>query len=174
MTMRCADVLEQLATPTEAASPALAEHLAGCPRCAAWARRDARLAQLWEATRPAEPPPDAWPSAWSQVTQALDTALAPAGTGTILPVPASPWQRWAWTAFGIAQAAAILVAAVWLGAQPAPATAATTKVDLECGAPGWIRIDGNEVKVVKLTADENSNAVDPAFVMLDYFEAMAN
>ena len=25
--------------------------------------RDARLAQLWEATRPAEPPPDAWPSA---------------------------------------------------------------------------------------------------------------
>jgi hypothetical protein len=170
MTMRCADVLEQLATPTEAASPALAEHLAGCPRCAAWARRDARLAQLWEATRPDEPAPEAWPSAWSQVTQALETAPG----GTILPAPAPAWQRWAWTAFGLAQAAAILIAAVWLGSQPAPATASTKKVVLECGAPGWIRLDGNQVKVVQFTADESSNAVDPTFVMLDYFEAMAN
>ena len=138
------------------------------------------LEQLWEATRPAEPPPEAWPSAWSQVTQALEMGPGGTGTGTgtILPVPAaaSPWQRWAWAAFGIAQAAAILVAAVWLGAQPAPATAATMRVDLECGAPGWIHIDGNEVevKVVKLAADESPNAIDPTFVMLDYFEAMAN
>jgi hypothetical protein len=170
MTMRCADVLEQLGASTGEASPALAEHLAGCPRCAAWARRNARLAQLWEATRPDLPPSDAWESAWSQVTQALETAPA----GTILPAPAARWQRWAWTAFGLAHAAAILVAAVWLGSQPAPATASTTKVDLECGAPGWIRIDGDEVKVVKLDADESSNGVDPTFVMLDYFEAMAN
>jgi hypothetical protein len=91
-----------------------------------------------------------------------------------MPASVSPWQRWAWTAFGIAQAAAILVAAVWLGAQPAPATAATTRVDLECGAPGWIRIDGHKVKVVKVAADESSNAVDPTFMMLDYFEALAN
>jgi hypothetical protein len=168
--MRCADVLEQLGTTMGPASPALAEHLAGCPRCAAWARRDARLAQLWEATRPEEPPSEAWLSAWSHVTEALESAPAE----TTLPVSTAPWQRWVWTAFGLAQAAAILVAAVWLGAQPAPATASTTKVDLECGAPGWIRIDGDEVKVVKLNADESSNAVDPTFVMLDYFEAMAN
>ena len=170
MTMRCADVREQLAAPTGAASPALAEHLVGCPRCAAWARRDAGLAELWEATRPDEPPPEAWPSAWSHVTQALEAAPSEA----TLPVPASPWQRWAWTAFGLAQAAAILMAALWLGSQPAPATASTTRVDLECGAPGWIRLDGNEVKVVQFRADDSSNAVDPTFVMLDYFEAMAN
>jgi hypothetical protein len=108
--------------------------------------------------------------AWSHVTQALETAPG----GTIPPVPAHPWQRWAWTAFGLAQAAAILAAAVWLGSQPAPATASTTKVDLESGAPGWIRLDGKQVKVVQFTADESSNAVDPTFVMLDYFEAMAN
>jgi hypothetical protein len=170
MTMRCADVIEQLGASTEPASPALDAHLAQCPHCAAWARRNASLAQVWETTRPDEPLPEAWPTAWSGVTQALEASAPDA----VLPVPMRPVQRWAQAAFGLAQAAAILLAAVWLGSQPAPAPAATAKVDLECGAPGWIRIDGHEVKVVQLAIDESSNAVDPTFVMLDYFEAMAN
>jgi hypothetical protein len=176
--MRCADVIEELGVSTGPDSPAIADHLAHCPRCAAWARRDARLTQLWEATRPDEPRAEAWESVWSGVTESLEAVPA----GATITLPARTWERWTWTALGLAQVAAMLLVAIWLGSQPAPAIASTPKVDLEWGAPGWIRIDGEQVKVVRLDTDESSSAaatlhvgpVDPTFVMLDYFEAMAN
>ncbi len=61
--MRCHDVKLELAQSSKfgelADSSELAAHLATCPACAAWSRRDAVLAQLWDATRPVEPA-DVW------------------------------------------------------------------------------------------------------------------
>jgi hypothetical protein len=84
--MRCDQVIRELAAPHgdwEAA--ALAEHLAGCPACAEWARRAALLERLWEATRPPEPSPEAWDSVWAKIAQSL-----PASEVTEIQSPASP------------------------------------------------------------------------------------
>src|SRR3954452_18558867 len=83
MTMRCEEVIAGLAAPDGPDSPALAEHLERCPRCAARARLDARLQRLWEVTRPEEPAPSTWATVWAQVTQALDATAAP----TLAPPP---------------------------------------------------------------------------------------
>ena len=72
--MRCDEVIRELAVPTDDRDgTALAEHLAGCPSCVAWARRAALLDRLWEATRPPEPSPEAWDSVWANINQALQS-----------------------------------------------------------------------------------------------------
>ena len=88
--MRCVDVIEKLAAPTddEPDSAVLSEHLASCPRCAAWARRDAQLERLWEATRPQEPAGSSWTTVWANVTQALDAA--PEVTGVVVEADSAP------------------------------------------------------------------------------------
>src|SRR5690242_15265218 len=114
--MRCVDAIEELAASSGLASAALTDHLARCPRCAAWARRDARLTRLWEATRPREPGPAAWETVWAKVTQAVEAehvaphVLAASSSWPRLMTAAAPagrWRRGAWAAFGIAQAAAL-------------------------------------------------------------------
>jgi len=165
--MHCADVIEELAASAEPASAALSEHLARCPDCAAWAERDARLSQLWEATRPQEPPPEAWATVWADLTHTLATPPAP-----VVPLaPIRPWQCWV----GIAQAAAFLAGAVWLGSQTSPTVVAIAKVEIPASDGGlvMIRTDGTDLKVVSLVTDEGSSAVDPSFVMLGKLEAMA-
>jgi hypothetical protein len=181
-TMHCADVIEKLAASAEPASAALAEHLAHCPDCAAWAARDARLAQLWEATRPQEPTPEAWATVWAEVSSRLATAPA-----RVVPLaPIRPWQRWAPAAFGIAQAAAILAAAVWLGSRPSPAPVAIAQVEVPAskvetpaskveipasyGALVMISTDGTDLKIASLVADEGFN---PSFDILGKLESMA-
>jgi hypothetical protein len=122
MTMRCVDVIEELAAPHGPDSAALTEHLTHCPRCATWARRSARLDRLWEATRPEEPAPEAWATVWAQVSQALDTASPLAQSPRLRPsatLGPRPWRRWGVATFAIAQAAVILVAA-WLVSRPGP------------------------------------------------------
>ncbi len=75
--MRCDEVTRELAVPTEDRDrTALAEHLAGCPSCAAWSHRAALLDQLWDATRPAPPSPEAWDSVWASINQALSSPAA--------------------------------------------------------------------------------------------------
>jgi hypothetical protein len=75
--MRCDEVTRELAVPTEDRDrTALAEHLAGCPSCAAWSHRAALLDQLWDATRPAQPSPEAWDSIWANINQALSSPAA--------------------------------------------------------------------------------------------------
>jgi len=125
--MRCVEVTEALSTSTGADSAALAAHLADCPRCAALARRDARFAQLWELTRPEDPPAAAWATVWGDVTLALDATSEPtlrlspsASAPRVRPsAPSRPWRRGAWAAFAIAQAAVLLVGA-WLVTRPHP------------------------------------------------------
>jgi hypothetical protein len=139
--MRCDEVVRELACPTDDRDrAALADHLAACPACAEWVRRAHWLDRLWDATRPAEPSPEAWGSVWANIAQSLD-ASAPArreeqpapgprpsrnGTGPkihahSMPMPARPrsrsWRLAAIGLVGLAQAAAILVAIglVWRG-----------------------------------------------------------
>jgi hypothetical protein len=181
--MNCVDAIEELGVSTGPPAPALAEHLAACPRCAAWARRDVQVAELWAATRPEEPSAEAWGAVWGNVTAAL---AAPALT--VLPAPAlkRPWQRWVPATLGIAQAAALLGAAIWLGTQTGPARAAVARVEIPAsdGALVLIENDGADLRIVSLGGPDASAAaavlefaaqpVDPSFVMLGKLEAMAD
>jgi hypothetical protein len=125
--MRCADVFQELAAPHRRDPAALAEHLAHCPRCAAYGEQAARLDRLWEATRPEEPSPAAWTAVWSHVTQTLDAAPLPqVHTSPVL--RPRPWRRRAFSLIATAQAAVLLAAALYLGRpgpRPAPETVAT-------------------------------------------------
>jgi hypothetical protein len=192
MTMRCVDVIEKLAVLTGPPSAELAEHMARCPHCAAWAERDARLGQYWEATRPEEPGAAVWASVWAKVTQALEgTPVAPLTLAVSSPRPdlsavARPWQRWAWASFGIAQAAVLLVGA-WLVTRPDVVrppqphearpdfTLALLRepVEIPYGTTVMIDANGPELKVVSRPTDEGSSAVDPNFLMFGAVEAMA-
>ncbi|MEA2631324.1 MAG: hypothetical protein QOE66_1543 [Chloroflexota bacterium] len=200
--MRCVDVIQEIAAPSSPDPAALAEHLAGCPRCAAWARQSARLDRLWEATRPEEPPPAAWATVWTQVTRSLDAAAPMAPTPRI-----RPWRRRAVASFAIAQAAVLLVAA-WLVSRPDPdrpmqrpgalawngpalvpvpsgpkldpALATAGAVEIDYGATVLIQSRPTGVTVVSQGTGEASNAIDgnildggSDFVMLNALEAMA-
>ncbi|MHB1560985.1 MAG: hypothetical protein ACYC61_26320 [Isosphaeraceae bacterium] len=146
--MRCEEVERELAAPTTGCDrAAMADHLAVCPSCAAWAQDAERLDRLWEATRPAEPSAEAWDTVWSGISAALDRpgvtpgvgaaagatsrpqpvrVLAPGEPGEVRAHPrhrprtAAPrWSLGAVALVGLAQAAAILVA-FGLAWQPAP------------------------------------------------------
>jgi hypothetical protein len=75
--MRCDEVVRELSAPTTNRDrAAMAEHLTGCSACAEWARRVEAIDRLWDATRPAEPAPDAWDAVWANITQALPCPVA--------------------------------------------------------------------------------------------------
>ena len=192
--MRCADVMHELTTLRGEPIPqGSAEHLARCPRCAAWAEQKFRLDRLWEATRPDEPSSAVWESIWAKVSTAADAPPAR------LTIPARPWRRAAIAGLVIAQAAAILLGALLLIRQggshsqvqiakhvppprsplsPVPNPVArvaiqTAKVDVDCNQLVCIQSSLRGVKVVRVDPEENSNSVDPSFVMLGILEAMA-
>ncbi len=109
--MRCADVLHELAVPTGAVERNLvSDHLAHCPSCARWAERNARLDQIWEATRA---PRTVVGRLGSDLGQRLPGARSPAGTALpsapVSPAPviviSHPWRRTAVAVFVLAQAA---------------------------------------------------------------------
>ena len=73
--MHCDEVIRELAVPTDDRdSAALAEHLANCPSCAGWAKRDAQFDRLWDATRPVEPSPQIWDTVWAHIASSLDSS----------------------------------------------------------------------------------------------------
>ena len=131
--MHCDEVIKELATPTDHRdSTALAEHIAGCPACAAWANRAAQLDRLWEATRPPEPTADVWDAVWARMATSLDPSTSTELESSLTPVglperiaargrdflikaprhsPRSRPGTWRRSALiGLAQAAAILLA----------------------------------------------------------------
>lgn len=141
--MRCEDVIRELAASTgEPDQAAMAQHLAGCPACATWARRAGQLDALWDATRPPEPAPEAWDSVWATIARQLEApasleAVAPArawpsrnGRSSKVvvahPAPAHPaahrrpWRLAAIAFVGLAQAAAILITLSLVGLTPGP------------------------------------------------------
>ena len=112
--MRCEDLTRELASPTGGPSPAeIAGHLAACPSCAEWSRRAARFDRIWEATRPLEPSTDAMDALWANASAALDDRPAVVPATLRFEAPARR-RRWAMAAFALAQAAALLVAALFL------------------------------------------------------------
>lgn len=133
--MQCDEVIRELAVPTDDRdSIALAEHLANCPLCAEWAKRDAEFDRLWDATRPVEPSSQAWDAAWSHIASSLDSStpvdfkaftsstaplngsVAAVETPYGLPSNSAGSRAWNWAAIGLiglAQAAAILIAVGW-------------------------------------------------------------
>ena len=130
--MRCDEVIRELAVPTdERESTTLAEHLARCPACAAWAKGAAGLDRLWEATRPGEPSSEVWNGVWARLASSLDASIpheletfapsVPARNGSPAngkaqpprPLPSSNTHPRRWFAIGLiglAQAAAVLLA----------------------------------------------------------------
>jgi hypothetical protein len=86
--MRCDEVVRELSAPTaDRDRAAMAEHLAGCSACAEWARRVQGLDRLWDATRPAEPSPEAWDAVWANIAQALPGAVVVHRAGEDSPAP---------------------------------------------------------------------------------------
>jgi hypothetical protein len=141
--MHCDEVIRELTVPTEEGdSAALAEHLAGCPACAALAPEFAALDRVWEATRPSEPSSGVWDAVWGRIAASLDVSaahgfgpLAPAlasQNGSAEEVPVLPSadalrssrrHRRIWVFLGLvglAQAAAVLFAVglAWHGFRP--------------------------------------------------------
>lgn len=182
---RCDEVTRALAAPGELSPDVVAEHLAACPRCAAWSERDAALTRLWDATRPADPGPAAWDAVWARVADRLDAA--PEAETRPVPdvVPLPSRFRLGVYAFIAAQAAAILVA-LTLGVSryrpsggPLPGSsdpgllARASAVEIEAGEVVMIREDGKGLRSVALTLDDRSNTLDGYYTMLNVFEAMA-
>jgi hypothetical protein len=182
--MLCDDVIRQLTEPgNQPDEPRLAEHLAGCSACAEWLDRAQRLEKLWDATRPAEPSPQAWDALWSTVSAHLDQPVAVErnGNGVHLaefprampdlpksPEPAlspSRTRRWrslvAFGMVGLAQAAALLVAVglSWHVPVKTPDSLpalAEVKVEVGEGQKVLICSEGSKVDVVDLTALETA------------------
>ncbi len=133
--MRCEEVERELAAPSPGRDRGvMADHLAACPACSAWARDADRLDRLWEATRPAEPSAEAWDAVWSGISAALDGPSAAVAGPQAVPAfaepgdradtrprsrPARRWRLGAIALVGLAQAAAILIA-IGLAWQPTP------------------------------------------------------
>jgi hypothetical protein len=131
-TMHCNEVIRELSVPTDDRdSAALTEHLASCPSCSHWAKRDAQLERVWNATRPTEPSPQVWHAVWARIASSLDmstpveseanTPARPTLNGSVrhvetplgLPgvLPRSRSRNWAVIGMiGLAQAAAVLLA----------------------------------------------------------------
>lgn len=133
--MNCDEVIRELSVPTDDRDPAaLAGHLANCPSCACWSKRDAEFRHLWDATRPVNPPPQIWDAMWSQISSSLDSTTpaadrefrpstvslngslsSPEGRFGLSPTSSrSRSQNWRVIGLiGLAQAAAVFLAVVW-------------------------------------------------------------
>ena len=131
---------------------------------------DARLDRLWDATRPPSPPPAAFDTLWAEVERAAGSAP--------LRTRRSPFRhRWAIAAAGLAQAAALLVAALVLD-RPTPRTeprppapvALTKTVEIDEGQIAIISGDGPGDRIVDASP---GSAVAPDLDLLNEFESMA-
>jgi len=178
--MRCGNVIRELSAPTgEPRAALLADHLAHCPSCARWAERNARLDQIWEATRPPELSAAAWDRLWADVSESLDrsrvtVAPAPAPALVLAPAVARPWRRSAVAVFALAQAAAILVGFGLAWRQPPSVVMASEKVVDLPQDQDQIPVISLDHKTVRTLAQNGSpNGVDPLFYALGEFESQA-
>jgi hypothetical protein len=180
------------ATGSETDRAALAEHLAACPACASQAGRDAALARVWEATRPADPGEAAWETVWARVSERLDHAARPEPVPERLPFAAvsaaGRWRRYATSAFIVAQAAALLGAVVLWGAhRPTPDATVRTEtprgdvkvgvgveIEIEPGELVLIHLEGETPRVVTLSHEEQRpDTLDESTVLFNDAEALA-
>jgi hypothetical protein len=190
--MRCDEVIRELAVPTDDRdSAALAEHLANCPSCAVWAKRDADFDRLWDATRPVEPSFEAWNSVWCHIASSIDSKTPEefkAYIASTVPLNGSVYagdtpfglsstssrsRSWNWAAIGLiglAQAAVVLLAVGWAWY----ISSRSDTVEIEAGRWVVIRVEGSAVKVVDLTPDAISYNVDDWLLAFNAAEAIPN
>ena len=193
--MNCDEVIRELAVPTDDRDPAaLAEHLANCPSCASWVKKDAEFRHLWDATRPADPPPQIWDTMWSQIASSLDSAT-PEGSKAYMPstLPLNGSLSPLETQFGLSPSS-VPISIAKLGSDrpdrscpgrcdPGSAVAwswyhspskGPTSVDIEAGRWVVIRVEDSAVKVVDLTPDGISYSVDDWLLAFNAAESIAN
>jgi hypothetical protein len=190
--MQCDEVIRELAVPTDDGdSAALAEHLANCPSCTSWAKRDAEFDRLWDATRPVEPSSEAWDTVWCHITSSIDskapeefnayTASTVPLNGSVyaghtpfgIPSTSSRSRSRNWAAIGLiglAQAAAVLLAVTWTW----HSSSRPDTVEIEAGRWVVIRVEDSAVKVVDLTPDGISYSVDDWLLAFNAAEAISN
>lgn len=136
--MRCDEVTNELSAPTRRLDPsAVSAHLEECPQCVNWANQVKRFDDLWDATRPSEPPASAFDTLWADVSGRIESV-------DTIPMPAKTWD-WRKLALGLVSAAACLVLAFGVDHQPQPgpgpqphpplATAQTPEPDHESQMP---------------------------------------
>jgi len=122
-TPRCDDVTRELSAPTgRLDAEALDRHLAACVACADFARRSARLDDLWAESRPAVPA-DAFGALWAAVEREAAVAVAddrPRPKLLAMPAGQAPgrWRRQAIVGLLMAQAAAAAVIFLTMAVQP--------------------------------------------------------
>lgn len=171
--MRCDEITRELAAPAGRVEPsALAAHLAACPACAEFSRGRDRLDRLWDATRPPLPTPGSFDAVWTEVARAADAA------------PALPSRRphafrpRTIAAAVLAQAAALLVAALVLQDHPAPQqpeipiAQVPKMVEIAEGQIAIISVDGRDADTFVDASTEGTIA--PDLDLLNEFEAMAS
>jgi len=191
--MRCVDVIRELAVPTDhLRASGVEEHLARCPRCAAWAEGNARLDRVWDATRPPALAPAEIERLWANVSAALDRResavpalkLAPAPTSDPSPVlpPSRPWRRVALRGFACAQAAVLLIGCALVLKYHGDPQRPATESEIAVASPlASVSIDQQQTVVisfgqgVKVRDDlaNNDNGVDPLYSMFNAVEALA-
>jgi hypothetical protein len=188
--MRCDEVIRELAAPSENRDEfALAHHLADCKNCADWADRSARLDRLWDATRPAVPPQEAWDSVWSSVRANLERSGRPeedrpwglrtsrSQSERTSHLPSTFTRSWRGLAVAgailLAQAAAILLAIglAWFRPVDGPRAQAVDVVDIDDGQVAYIRSVGPTVNVLDVTAVEMPDGEDPWYEFFNRMES---
>jgi hypothetical protein len=192
--MRCDEVSKELSAPSRHLDPsAVSAHLEECPDCANWANRVKLLDELWDATRPSDPPASAFDAIWAGVSAQVE-ATEPVAT---IPMPQKS-RAWRKLAVGLVSAAAAsLVLALWMGRQPQPgpnpqppplvAEAQTTEpdqnsqvplelalCDLEQGPTPIIHLSNDTVTVESQPLSDVSDTVTVAaeIDILNYFETL--
>ncbi len=202
--MRCAQVIRQLAAPSDDHdATAVADHLLACPTCAAWAKDATRLEQLWHSTKPAVPSSQTWDAMWATIQDDLKTQLKPKmhtlavderasrpsflrgmaqGGSTLASAKRRPWVVVG--LIGMAQAAAILVAigtVAWQRRQPEQnwqtsslSANANLAVEIEAGRVVMIQSEGEDASVIDVTPDEFVYSVDAWYEMFNIVEWMAS
>jgi hypothetical protein len=193
--MHCDEVIRELAVPTdERDSAVLAEHLASCHQCSAWATRDAEFEYLWNATRSGEPSGQAWDTVWSHITSSLDCTTSAevkeyrvpnAPLNVPSPLVETPirsfsrssrsrsWKRSAIAVIGIAQAAGVLIA-VGITWRMSTKSGMPPVVEIEAGQSVVIRVDDAAADIVVLAPDGMSSSVDDWYLVFNQIEAIAN
>jgi len=167
--MRCDEVMQELSAPDgRFGTSALAEHLAACPRCASWSAQVDKLEHIWAATRPDELSGAAFDAIWAK-------AVAKAAEPEILPFAPSPsWKRWGMALVVVAQAAGILLAAMYALSRPTPAVASVHDYCIEEGTTLVVRLDGGrgQISAVEVRPQRSESDTDMVAVDLDVLNYM--
>ena len=166
--MRCDEVKRELSCSVDPAErSALVEHLSACPECASWSSQVEYQDALWDATRPEEPPAEAFDALWGRVV-----ARSSRPEPVVLPfLSPARWKRWGMAAAVAAQAAALLIGGSALLLQPAR-VAAMPVYELEEGTTLVVTLGDGVRPVARARPQMSESDTDTVAVELDVLNFM--